>query len=80
MPRRTPYQFFDTLIDLRSQILHNYVEKVGDEKLMNGAIKGMMAELDPYSNYFTKDELASFDKAVHGQFSGIGAEISQGHL
>src|SRR3982751_3241163 len=44
---------------------------------MNGAIKGMMAELDPYSNYFTKDELVSFDKAVHGQFSGIGAEISQ---
>jgi carboxyl-terminal processing protease len=74
---KDPYQFFDTLIDLRSQILHNYVEKVDDEKLMNGAIKGMMAELDPYSNYFTKDELANFDRAVHGQFSGIGAEISQ---
>ena len=77
MPARDSYQFFDTLVDLRSQILHNYVEKVDDEKLMTGAIKGMMAELDPYSNYFTKDELASFDRAVHGQFSGIGAEISQ---
>ncbi len=71
------YQFFDTLVDLRSQILHNYVEKVDDDKLMNGAIKGMMAELDPYSNYFTKDELAKFDRAVHGQFSGVGAEIAQ---
>jgi carboxyl-terminal processing protease len=71
------YQFFDTLVDLRSQILHNYVEKVDDNKLMNGAIKGMMAELDPYSNYFTKDELAKFDRAVHGQFSGVGAEIAQ---
>jgi carboxyl-terminal processing protease len=76
-PARDSYQFFDTLVDLRSQILHNYVEKVDDEKLLSGAIKGMMAELDPYSNYFTKDELASFDRAVHGQFSGIGAEISQ---
>ncbi|HEY4329850.1 MAG TPA: S41 family peptidase [Phycisphaerae bacterium] len=76
-PVRDSYQFFDTLVDLRSQILHNYVEKVDDDKLMNGAIKGMMAELDPYSNYFTKDELAAFDRAVHGQFSGIGAEISQ---
>jgi carboxyl-terminal processing protease len=71
------YQFFDTLVDLRSQILHNYVEPVDDQKLLNGAIHGMMAELDPYSNYFTKDELANFDRAVHGQFSGIGAEISQ---
>ncbi len=76
-PAKDPYQAFDTLVDLRSQILHNYVEKVDDDKLMTGAIKGMLGELDPYSNYFTKDELASFDRAVHGQFSGIGAEISQ---
>ena len=76
-PRRDSYQFFDTLVDLRSQILHNYVEPVDDDKLLNGAIKGMLAELDPYSNYFTKDELANFDLAVHGQFSGIGVEISQ---
>src|SRR5277367_509838 len=71
------YQFFDTLVDLRSQILHNYVEPVDDDKLLKGAIQGMMSELDPYSNYFSKDELANFDRAVHGQFSGIGAEISQ---
>ena len=52
---KDPYQFFDTLVDLRSQILHNYVENVDDQKLLDGAIKGMMSELDPYSNYFTKD-------------------------
>jgi carboxyl-terminal processing protease len=76
-PAKDAYQFFDTLVDLRSQILHNYVEPVDDNKLLAGAIKGMMAELDPYSNYFARDELAAFDRAVHGQFSGIGAEISQ---
>lgn len=75
--QKDPYQFFDTLVDLRSQILRNYVENVDDQKLLDGAIKGMMAELDPYSNYFAKDELAAFDRQVHGQFSGIGAEISQ---
>lgn len=71
------YQFFDTLVDVRSQILRNYVEPVDDDKLLQGAIQGMMGELDPYSNYFAKDELNRFDRAVHGQFSGIGAEISQ---
>ncbi len=44
---------------------------------MTGAIQGMMAELDPFSNYFSKEELARFDRAVHGQFSGVGAEFSQ---
>ena len=71
------YSFFDTLVDIRSQILRNYVEKVDDKKLLNGAINGMMSELDQYSNYFTKEELDAFDRTVHGQFSGIGAELSE---
>ncbi len=71
------YQFFDTLVDVRSQILRNYVENVEDEKLRRGAIKGMMGELDQYSDFFSKAELEAFDKSVRGQFSGIGAEISQ---
>ncbi|MCL2645502.1 MAG: S41 family peptidase [Phycisphaerales bacterium] len=74
---RDSYKVFDTLVDIRSQILHNYVETVDDKKLMDGAIQGMLKTLDPYSNYFSKEELASFDRVVHGQFSGIGAEISQ---
>ena len=74
---RDSYKVFDTLVDIRSQILHNYVETVDDNKLMDGAIQGMLKTLDPYSNYFAKEELAQFDRAIHGQFSGIGAEISQ---
>lgn len=70
------YQFFDTVVDVRSQILHNYVEPVDDKKLMQGAIDGMMAQLDPYSTYFSKDELEQFDKQVQGRFSGIGAEMA----
>jgi carboxyl-terminal processing protease len=76
-PAHDSYQFFDTLVDIRSQVLRNYVEPVDDKKLLEGAIQGMLKTLDPYSNYFAKDELANFDRAVHGQFSGIGAEIAQ---
>jgi|GEM_PF-323533 len=74
---RDPYKFFDTLVDLRAQILRNYVEPVEDQKLLKGAVNGMLGELDQYSNYFTKEELAAFDRATRGQFSGIGAEIAQ---
>jgi carboxyl-terminal processing protease len=72
------YQFFDTLVDLRTQIRKSYVEQpVDDEKLLTGAINGMLSELDPYSNYFTKEEFERFDRSVHGTFSGIGAEMAQ---
>lgn len=74
---RDAYQTFETLWDLRTQILRNYVEKVDEDKLLKGAINGMLSELDPYSNYFTKEEFNAFDKQSHGQFSGIGAEMSQ---
>jgi carboxyl-terminal processing protease len=72
-----PYTFFDTLVDIRAQIVRNYVEPVDEAKLQRGAIQGMLGELDPFSNYFSKDELIAFDKQTHGQFSGIGAEFAQ---
>lgn len=75
--QKDPYQFFDTLVDLRSQILHNYVENVDDAKLLQGAIDGMMSSLDPYSTYFPKEQLGDFDRAVYGQFPGIGVTLSQ---
>ncbi len=71
------YKFFDTLVDVYSQISRNYVEPVDDQKLLDGAINGMLGELDPFSSYFDKDELARFDKETRGQFSGIGAEFVQ---
>ncbi len=71
------YEFFDPLVDLRSQILRNYVEPVDETKLQQGAIEGMLSELDPYTNYFSKEEFTAFDRSTHGQFSGIGAEMAQ---
>lgn len=71
------YQFFDNLVDVRAQILRNYVEPVDDKKLMVGAIDGMLSQLDPYSSYFTKEEWEAFDKQTRGQFSGIGTEVAQ---
>ncbi len=71
------YEFFDPLVDLRAQIVKNYVEPVDEKRLLQGAIDGMLSELDPYTNYFSKDEFTAFDRSTHGQFSGIGAEMSQ---
>jgi carboxyl-terminal processing protease len=71
------YQLFDNVVDVREKILRFYVDNVDDKKLMQGAVDGMLAQLDPYSAFFTKEEWEAFDKQTHGQFSGIGAEISQ---
>jgi carboxyl-terminal processing protease len=49
---------------------------VDKTKLIEGAIKGMIAALDdPYSSYLTSDEFQATLQGISGQFEGIGAEI-----
>lgn len=55
----------------------NYYEKVDREKLIDGAVNGMMEALgDPYSNYMGKETAQKFEESIEGSFSGIGAEVS----
>ena len=43
--------------------------------LLRGAIKGMLAELDPHSEYFTREELRDFNEDTQGKFGGVGVEV-----
>ena len=44
-------------------------------KLIEGAIKGMVAELDPHSAYMPPDEFALFQGETEGKFGGVGVEV-----
>lgn len=55
----------------------NYVEEVGEEQLIEGAIQGMLTTLDdPYSVYMDKETAKQFSEALDSAFEGIGAEVS----
>ncbi|MFE4712037.1 MULTISPECIES: S41 family peptidase [unclassified Paenibacillus] len=55
----------------------NYYETVDRNKLIDGAVNGMMEALgDPYSNYMGKETAEKFEESIEGSFSGIGAEVS----
>ena len=56
----------------------NYFEEVDREKLIDGAINGMVEALDdPYSDFMTQEEASSFHESISSSFEGIGAEIMQ---
>lgn len=63
-----------------SQVLHriksDYVEPVKDSKLLEDAIRGMLANLDPHSTYLDKDEYKALQAGTSGEFGGLGIEIS----
>ena len=54
-----------------------YYKTVDDNDLLESAIKGLAAGTeDPYTNYFTPEELASFMKSASGNYVGIGVGVN----
>ena len=54
---------------------NNYVEEVEAEKLIYGAIRGMLATLDAHSTFMEPDQFAAVRSEAQGEFGGIGVEI-----
>ncbi|MCZ0754385.1 S41 family peptidase [Anoxybacillus sp. J5B_2022] len=58
-------------------IKNRYVQKVDDQKLVEGAIQGMISTLnDPYSVYMDEKTAYQFNESLNSSFEGIGAEVS----
>jgi carboxyl-terminal processing protease len=74
--QREDYSVLAPLVDVRHLIKSNYVDPVEDEELVDGAIEGMVSQLDvPFSDFLSEEELVEFEKTVRGEFTGIGIEI-----
>ena len=58
-----------------SAIKNNYVEPVTDKKLIDGAIAGMLSDLDPHSAYLDADAFKEMQTATQGEFGGLGIEV-----
>ena len=54
-----------------------YVEKVDNKTLMKDAITGMLAGLDPHSEYLDRQGLSQLNEDTTGQYSGLGIEVLQ---
>jgi carboxyl-terminal processing protease len=76
------YELQRLLVDTLDQVERNYVRKISRRKLVEAAIKGVLAELDPYSSYIGPEEIDLFRTVVESEFGGIGVQITveQGQL
>jgi carboxyl-terminal processing protease len=70
-----PYSAVEQLGRVLVQVENEYVDPVDRSKLVDGAIKGMVAELDPHSSYMPADEFQAFQSDTEGEFGGIGIEV-----
>ncbi|MFS8066215.1 MAG: S41 family peptidase [Byssovorax sp.] len=70
-----PYAPFDQLARVLVLVESQYVDPAARTKVTEGAIKGMVAELDPHSAYMTPSEYALFQGETEGKFGGVGVEV-----
>jgi carboxyl-terminal processing protease len=67
-------EIFTTLFKTVNQ---NYVDEINPSQLMDTAIKSMLADLDPYTNYFNEQDVVKFKINNTGEYTGIGALITR---
>ena len=74
----TDENFHEYIDFMMKTVENNYFKDVQKQFLVEGAYKGIFTALDPYSTYFTPKEYQSFNTSLEGEFSGIGASITEG--
>ena len=72
-----PLEELQQLAAVFGMVKSDYVEPVDEKKLITDAISGMVASLDPHSQYFDKKSFKEFREGTSGRFVGVGIEITQ---
>jgi carboxyl-terminal processing protease len=62
--------------DVFERVRADYVEKPDDSKLIESAINGMLAGLDPHSSYMDSKSLRDLQVQTRGEFGGLGIEVT----
>lgn len=71
-----PYEDLRTFTEIFGRVKNDYVEPVTDKKLLEGAIRGMLTELDPHSAYLDGEQYNELKVGTTGQFGGLGIEVT----
>lgn len=70
-----PFEGLKTFSEVYGRIRQDYVEPVSDSKLLEDAIRGMLAGLDPHSAYLDQEQYNELKVGTTGQFGGLGIEV-----
>ncbi|MCW5618419.1 MAG: S41 family peptidase [Nitrosomonas sp.] len=71
-----PIEELRTFAQVFGRIKSDYVESVEDKRLITEAINGMLVGLDPHSSYLDKDEYKELQIGTHGEFGGLGIQVT----
>ncbi|NRA00115.1 MAG: S41 family peptidase [Myxococcales bacterium] len=74
----TRYEDLNLFTNVLTLVRRNYVEPVEEGKLVRGAVRGMLQELDPHSSFMDSRAYKEMQVDTRGEFHGLGIEITKG--
>lgn len=74
-PEPIPIDDIRLLVEIFHKVKSDYVEQVTDKKLIDSAIKGLLAGLDPHSTYLDAEAYEELQEGTTGEFGGLGIEV-----
>jgi carboxyl-terminal processing protease len=74
-PATLPWEQARLFAEVYERIKREYVDEVDDKELMEKAIRGMVAALDPHSAYLDTDEFEEIRLSTMGSYPGVGIEV-----
>jgi len=69
------FRQLDLFGEVFEQVHENYVSEPDDGELIEGAINGMLSELDPHSSYLTAEDFETMQEQTRGSFAGLGIQV-----
>jgi carboxyl-terminal processing protease len=70
-----PLEDLRTFTEIFAKIKNDYVEPIEDKELLENAIRGMLAGLDPHSAYLVPEDYKELQAGTSGEFGGLGIEV-----
>jgi carboxyl-terminal processing protease len=70
------YKQLDALMDVFERVRTDYVDKTDDKALIEGAINGMLASLDPHSSYLDARDFQNMRQTTDGEYGGLGLTVT----
>ncbi len=74
--RQDDYENLEDFASILAMVRRHYVDDVTTQRLVDGAIRGMLTSLDPHSAYLPPDAYKELQVDTRGSFGGLGIEIT----
>jgi len=71
-----PWDDVRLLTEVLERVRQDYVEPVDDHRLLESAVRGMVTDLDPHSQFLDAQEYEEIRISTSGNYSGVGLEVN----